>query len=285
MSVLGFPKSGDLRVVTLNLWGRSGSWADRRAVLRDGLRELRPDLIAFQEAVKTEQDDTVVELVGTERHIAYQTTGLLGDGNCSAIASRWPLADVQEVDLQLTPRTADFPATTLIAEVRCPRPIGPMLFVNHLPSWRPQLEWEREIQTVAATRRIEEIVGDRQMHVVLAGDLDAVPEASSIRFLRGLQSLDGMSVCYRDAWEATRPREPGHTFTLSNPLVMEESNVRQETSRRIDYIFVRCNEDGPTLEISGCEHVFDQPVSGVWASDHLGIVADLMSPTSGSEAP
>ncbi len=133
---------------------------------------------------------------------------------------------MHEVDLQLTPRTADFPATTLIAEIPAPDPIGSVLFVNHLPSWKPELEFERELQTTAAARRIEEILGGRRMHVVLVGDLDAVPEASSIRFLRGLQSLGGVSVCYRDAWESTHPEETGHTFTPANPLVMEESNVR-----------------------------------------------------------
>ncbi len=113
------------------------------------------------------------------------------------------------------------------------------------------------------------------MHVVLAGDLDAVPDASSIRFLRGLQSLGGMSVCYRDAWESIHAEEPGHTFTLRNPLVMEESDVRQERSRRIDYIFVRCDEHGPTLAISACALAFAEAVDGVWASDHFGVIADL----------
>ena len=42
------PRLGDVRVVTLNLWGRRGAWADRRSVLIDGFRALRPDLVAFQ---------------------------------------------------------------------------------------------------------------------------------------------------------------------------------------------------------------------------------------------
>ncbi|HZC83944.1 MAG TPA: hypothetical protein VE194_05910 [Rubrobacter sp.] len=37
--------------MTPNLWGRRGAWAERRSVLAEGLRELRPDLVAFQEAV------------------------------------------------------------------------------------------------------------------------------------------------------------------------------------------------------------------------------------------
>ncbi len=89
MSV-GSPKSGDLRVLTLNLWGLGGTWPERRAVLVDGLRELQPDLIAFQEAIKTDERDTAAELVDTEFHLTHQTTGLLNDGNCAVIASRWP---------------------------------------------------------------------------------------------------------------------------------------------------------------------------------------------------
>ena len=269
------PAGGRLRVLTLNHWGVGGDWPRRREVIRGGLRDLRPDLIAFQEAFKDGERDSVAELTGSDYHVFHQETGLLGDGNCAAIASRWPPAHVHELDQQLTSRTGAFPATTLIAEIEAPGPVGPLLFVNHLPSWEPQLELERELQTVAAARRIEELVVERPRHVVLAGDLDATPDASSIRFLRGLQSLGGLSVCYRDAWESAHSGDPGHTFTTRNPLVMEDSDVRQEISRRIDYVFVRCDEHGPTLEISRCELALAEPVGGTWASDHLGVVGDL----------
>jgi endonuclease/exonuclease/phosphatase family metal-dependent hydrolase len=270
--------SSRLRVLTLNLWGTGGAWSERRTVLADGLRRLRPDLLAFQEVYKTEEQDTVAEILGGDYHVHHQTTGLLGDGNCAAIASRWPLAQVEELDQQVTGRAADFPATTLIAEVDAAAPIGRLLFVNHLPSWKPQLELERELQTLAAARRIDELVTQRPIHVILAGDLDATPDAASIHFLSGLRSSGDLSVYYRDAWESMHPDEPGHTFTLRNPLMMEQSTVRQERSRRIDYVFVRCDENGPTLPIVACELAFAEPVNGVWASDHFGVVADLAVP-------
>jgi endonuclease/exonuclease/phosphatase family metal-dependent hydrolase len=261
-----------IRVATLNLWMRNGDWAARSAVLRDGLRALAPDVIGFQEAIKDAEHDTAAEIVGPEYEVHHQATGLLDDGNCAAIASRWPVVGWHEVDLQLTPRTAGFPATTLIAEIDAP---DPLLFVNHLPSWKPQLEHERELQAVAAVRRVEELLGGRDRHVVLAGDLDATPDAASIRFLRGLQSLGGTSAYHHDAWERAHPGDPGHTFTTENPLMTEDSDVRVETSRRIDYIFVRCDERGPTLGVHRCDRIFDEPVDGVWASDHFGLVADL----------
>jgi endonuclease/exonuclease/phosphatase family metal-dependent hydrolase len=99
---------------------------------------------------------------------------------------------------------------------------------------------------------------------VLVGDLDAAPEASSIRFLRGLQSLGGASVCYRDAWPSVHPDDPGHTFTQG-----------EDPARRIDYVFVRCDTHGPTLAIRGCDLAFSEPRGDVWASDHFGVLADL----------
>ena len=279
--------SGVVRVATLNLWGRRGPWAERRSALADGFRELRPDLVAFQEAVANDGYDQVIDLLGPGFHVAHQRDREADrqdgteDGQGVSIASRWPLASVQEVDLDVTPRTGDFAHTTLIAEVLAPEPIGPLLFVNHLPSWQLTFEHERELQTVAAARAIEELLDGREMHVVLAGDFDATPDAASVRFWRGLQSLGGMSVCYRDAWAAIRPGEPGHTFTARNPLVTAENDDwALELGRRIDYVMVRCVEHGPTLDVRACERTFDEPVEGVWASDHFGVVADLSSRTS-----
>jgi endonuclease/exonuclease/phosphatase family metal-dependent hydrolase len=277
-----------VRVATLNLWGRRGAWEERRRVLAEGFRALDPDLVAFQEAVVTDDYDQVADILGPNYHLAHQTDreagrgGDVEDGQGISIASRWPLGEVWEPDLNVTPRTADFACGTIIAEVFAPEPVGPLLFVNHLPNWQLTFEHERELQTVIVARAIEEIAEGHRLHVVLAGDLDATPEAASVRFWRGLQSLGDMSVCYRDAWRSTHPGEPGHTFTAENPLVTAENwDWELELGRRIDHVLVRCSAHGPTLDIRACERLFDEPVNGVWASDHFGVVADLSSQTSG----
>jgi endonuclease/exonuclease/phosphatase family metal-dependent hydrolase len=277
-----------VRVATLNLWGRRGAWEERRRVLAEGFRALDPDLVAFQEAVVTDDYDQVADILGPNYHLAHQTDreagrgGDVEDGQGISIASRWPLGEVWEPDLNVTPRTADFACGTIIAEVFAPEPVGPLLFVNHLPNWQLTFEHERELQTVIVARAIEEIAEERDLHVVLAGDLDATPEAASVRFWRGRQSLGGMSVCYRDAWGSTHPGEPGHTFTAENPLVTAENwDWELELGRRIDHVLVRCSAHGPTLDIRACERLFDEPVNGVWASDHFGVVADLSAQTSG----
>lgn len=271
-----------MRVLVQNLFGRRAGWDGRRTVLANELRQLEPDLVAFPEAILNQDYDQVVDLLGADYHVAHQRDRELGDGSDveagqgHSLGSRWPLGVVRELDLHVTPRTDGFACGVLAAEVVAPDPIGPVLFVYHNPSWNLAYAHERELQAVAAARFIEEIVGQRELHVVLAADLDADPASSTARFWTGRQALDGMSVCYRDAWESKHPGEPGHTFGVpENPLGVDWD----WPYRRIDYIFVRCGEHGgPTLAITACERIFDQPVDGIWASDHFGVMADLDLP-------
>jgi endonuclease/exonuclease/phosphatase family metal-dependent hydrolase len=264
-----------VRVLTLNLYGRRGDWNARRAVIAEGLRGLRPDLVAFQEAIVTEEYDQAADSLGPDYHLAHQAEREPGEegverGQGVSIGSRWPLGKVREVDLHVTPRTAGFACTTLIAELDTP--LGSLIFANHVASWQLQFERERELQALAAARALEELDAD---HIVLAGDLTADPESGGVRFLCGRQSLEGTSVCYRDAWESVHGTEPGETFTPRNPLLSDWD----WPFRRLDYVLVRCGEHGgPTLEIVDCRVVFDEPVDGVWASDHFGVVADLKLP-------
>jgi endonuclease/exonuclease/phosphatase family metal-dependent hydrolase len=262
-------------VATQNLWGVRGDWDARKVVLRDGLRELDLDIIAFQESIVTNEYDQIRDLVGDAYHVFHQAARE-PDGQGLSIASRWEIGAGREIDLHVTPRTADFACSALIAEIHASVPIGDVLFVNHLPNWQVDLEYERELQTVLAVRAVEAMTVGREIHVILAGDLDASPDAASIRFLSGKQSLDGMSICYRDAWDYIHPKEDGHTFTSKeNPLVSD----RDWPFHRIDYLFVRCaTHDGPTLQIADCAQMFNEPINGVWASDHFGVVANLVVP-------
>ncbi len=265
-----------VRVLTHNLYGRRSNWEDRRRVLIEGIRKLSPDLISFQETILTDDYDQAADLLPSDFHIV-NSEAREKDGQGASVASRWPILEVRELDLNVTPRTVDFSCTTLIARIQAPEPFGPLLLVNHFPNWQVDYEYERELQTVIAARSTEAMVREQHMHIIIAGDLDADPDAASVRFLAGKQSLDGISVCYRNAWDSAHPGEPGYTFTAQNPLVMETG--WDWPYKRIDHIFVRCGQHGgPTLHISACELAFDEPINGVWASDHFGITADLTLP-------
>lgn len=262
-----------MRVVTQNLLGRQQNWADRRLALMAGFRKLDADVALFQEAIVTDDYDQPADLLGDGYHFAHHDLRD-ADGSGISIASRWPLGAVREIDLQVNARTADFPASALVADVRWPDGEVPLLLVNHKPSWPTRLELERELQTVTTARFVEEIAERSGQHVVLGGDLDAMPDAASVRFWRGLQSLHGTSVAYRDAWELTHGTEPGHTFPPSeSPLIT--GRWQADLDRRIDYLFVRCVRHGPTMAVRHCARTFDEPVTGAWGSDHFGLVADV----------
>jgi endonuclease/exonuclease/phosphatase family metal-dependent hydrolase len=254
-----------IRVATQNIWRFHGDWENRRRLLVDGLRELAPDVVGFQEAVVTRDYDQPQDLLSPVYDVVHHGARA-ADGGGESIATRWPLGEVREHE-----------NGTLAAEIRTPEPLGRIVFVNPPLSYPKDTEVDRERQAVEVARLVEDMLAGRPAHVILAGDLNAEPEAASIRFLRGLQSLDGMSVCYRDAWEAAHPGEPGHTFTPENPTMPtgETGAWALEPGRRIDYILIRSSGHGPTLDTVSCERLFDEAVDGTWASDHFGVTAEL----------
>ena len=179
-----------------------------------------------------------------------------------------------EVDLHLTTRTADYSCGTVIADVVAPPPIGRLLVVSHGNYWPWWAERERELQAVAVVRRLEELVADEPAHVVVGGDMNAEPSASSMQFWTGRRSLEGVSTAYRDCWESIHGAAGGVTVDPANPLTHhDEPDLNR--GRRIDYLLVGCHAHGPTLRILDCAVVLDQPVDGILPSDHYGVVADL----------
>jgi endonuclease/exonuclease/phosphatase family metal-dependent hydrolase len=279
-----------VRALTINLFAHHGDWPARREVLRDGLRRLRPDVVTLQEAIVDGTYDQAVELLGPDYAVVHQQRGLIGDGrhHGASVASRWPVVATHEVDLHLTERTWDYSCGAVIAEVDAP--VGRLLVACHGDSWAWWAERERELQALALLRRIEELVADEPAHVVIGGDFNATPETASMRLFTGRQSLDGFSTAYRDCWESVHgddrgwtvdPANPlraivqqGWTFAAANPLsAIDEPCL--DRGRRIDYLLVRCGDHGPTLRVADCRRVFDEPVGGVMASDHYGVVADL----------
>jgi hypothetical protein len=193
-----------------------------------------------------------------------------GNGQGISTASRWPVGETIELDLNVTSPTGEFACTSVITEVLAPDLLGRIWLVNHFPDYQLNHAYERELQAVQTAQALEDLLGGRPGHVIVAGDFDAGPDATSVRFWTGRHALNGFSVCDRDAWEAVRPGDPGPTFLPDNPY----SADWDWPFRRIDYILVRCGEHGgPTLRIGSCRRTFDTPATTV--SDHYGLVADL----------
>jgi endonuclease/exonuclease/phosphatase family metal-dependent hydrolase len=74
---------------------------------------------------------------------------------------------------------------------------------------------------------------------------------------------------FEDAWSSLRPDESGDTCCQRPAL----TNPSSELNRRIDFIFIR-GAKPVRVELVG-EHPGDRTRSGLWPSDHAGLVATI----------
>jgi hypothetical protein len=125
----------------------------------------------------------------------------------------------------------------------------PLRFVNtHLEAWDAKV---REAQR----DELLDAVAGTSLPLVVAGDFNAEPDAV------------GMPTSYADAW-AVAGSGSGHTCGQAADLRGESA-----LDHRIDYLWVR--EAG----VANCrvvgDRVGDRTTSGLWPSDHAGVVADV----------
>ncbi|KRR22480.1 endonuclease/exonuclease/phosphatase family protein [Bradyrhizobium retamae] len=270
-----------LRVVTLNVWNRQGD-PKRTGLINLELRRLAPDLVSFQEVVKSPDHSQLDELIhdtglyGTHQADVLRTVPPHADRfGGSAIATRWPHRVEEVLDLRMSDAN-DVPWCSLAVSVPLPGE-DDLLFIAATTSWRLSAESARERQVVALTDL--DARHRRPLPTIIAGDFNATPDAASIRYLTGLQSLGGRSVKYHDAWEVAGEGQ-GYTWSVDNPNAQSEIGriVRQPRHRRrVDYVFVGSWDAHPnaSCEVQAASLAFDLAVDGIWPSDHFGVVADL----------
>jgi endonuclease/exonuclease/phosphatase family metal-dependent hydrolase len=263
-----------IRVVTMNVYGPANpDWDRRHRLTARALEVLEPDVVALQEVPTGPGLSAILDP-------AYDVTGFARtseDGVGGVLATRWPHTFVTEIDQHLTERSREVLPWTATTIVEIETPLGALVIAHHKPSWPFPFELEREQQAVLAARTMEEYIGRRDVHAVVLGDFDAAPDSASMQFWRGKRAVDGLSVCFQDAWESVHPDEPGYTMEAANPLV-RAGEVSTGVTRKIDHILVRSGLHGPTLRVADCQRVLDRAEDGVWASDHYGVLADLVLP-------
>jgi endonuclease/exonuclease/phosphatase family metal-dependent hydrolase len=270
-----------LRVLTVNVQNDEGD-PRRLAVLNRELRRIDPDVVSFQEVAFTPDRNQLDDLLhGTGLHGSHQAQVMaynppfMDRYGGTALATRWPHRIVEVLDQRLAD-APDVPWCTLACLTTVPG-AGELLFIATTASWRLDAEAARERQAIALTdldarHRVE-------LPTVIAGDLNAGPDAASIRYLTGRQSLYGRSVHYHDAW-AVAGSGPGHTWTTDNEGGRDEIEAlvgQPNHRRRLDYVLVGSRQAHPRTSgriVSG-RLALDQPVDEVWASDHFGVVVEL----------
>jgi endonuclease/exonuclease/phosphatase family metal-dependent hydrolase len=261
-----------LKALTINIWNRQGPWERRFELLREGIAALAPDVIGMQEVMSDGASDFAREIGGAlgydvEFGVAHALGGGISFGN--AVLSRHPIA--KHAVFPLPGAGTSEERSLLLTEIATPH--GPLPFATTHLAWRFHHGFVREAQvaTIAEIFKNELPLRDDALPAVLAGDFNARPEATEIRFLTGLHALGGKSLfladCFGEAGEG-----PGYTFDeRKNPFAA----LTHEAPRRIDYVFVR----GPDARGRGkplsARVVLDTLSDGVAPSDHFGVLAEI----------
>ncbi len=270
-----------LSVLTLNIWNDDGPWPERARAIRGWIERLDPDLIGLQEVLTGGGRDQAAELLADlgyhldwARATDFWRDPTLGFGN--AVASRWPIADREETRL---PGSNDGERRVALS-VTVDAPHGPLSFTCTHLNWKLHHGAVRERQVAALCDLVLARRPRGGFPPLLVGDFNAEPESSEIRYVAGLQAIDGRSVHLRDAWrhagDVDSARD-GATWCNRN----DYARPALEPDRRIDYIFVgppRAN--GPGV-IESCRVVCNDKDGGVWPSDHFGVYAELRTESVG----
>lgn len=268
-----------IRVATWNVWWRFGRWKARAKAITTILRSVDADVCTLQEVWAGDGDNLAGQLAAV---LDYQWTwaasprsdrwcrrlglddALLGN----AILSRWPLSDSYN---ELLPDDDDNPEGRLVlgADVRTPWGSLPVL-TTQLNS-HPAGSAIRQLQVDQLALAVSRLTG-RTFPPVVTGDFNAQPSSDEVRRFEGHltpPAVPGQVLI--DAWRYTDAVEAGFTWDRANPLVA----ATFEPSARIDYIFVGRPTSGGRGHIRAAALFATEPLGGVWASDHFGVLADL----------
>ncbi|HZI96825.1 MAG TPA: endonuclease/exonuclease/phosphatase family protein [Actinomycetales bacterium] len=261
-----------MRVLTWNLWWRFGDWQQRADAIASVLCETRPDVVGLQEVWATDAENQGQQLADTlGLHWAWSPSpdsqrwqrraGQPGVEVGNAVLSRWPLLE-QERRLLPAARGTAGDRTVLHTLIDAPGGTLPF-FTTHLDAATDGSATRcRQVEAVA--RLVADHPGDRP--AVVTGDLNAEPESDELRLLGGhLTAPPVAGLVLVDAWRWAPDGDPGWTWDRRNP------HINSSPSARIDYVLVGLGADVADVRLVG-----DEPVDGVWASDHAAVLADLI---------
>jgi endonuclease/exonuclease/phosphatase family metal-dependent hydrolase len=267
----GLLSGGRLRVLTWNIWWRFGPWEERQPAIAATIERLDPDVVCLQETWA----DAVAGLADRLGYHHAYTSRLdydgVGFGN--GVLARWPVAGNETLALP-APEGADEMRTCLRADVAHPdHPEAPLqVFSTHL-NWRFDQSDVRQDQVRAICRFVAGSP-ERSFPPILCGDFNAEPDSDEIRMLTGKAALPVPKLVFNDGWAvagAGAGSGSGDTWSNANPY----ARLDLEPDRRIDYVFAGWPKAGGVGQVLDCRVVGDEPVDGVWPSDHFGVLATL----------
>lgn len=243
------PQAAAVSVLTLNIWHDQQDWPARLEAIVEGVQAADPDIICLQEVLQNaelpNQARTLADRLGYRAYFASWDTAGSAKRYGNAILTRDPVMDS---GLRLLDPPDDY---RVVAHVRVDPGTGPVdVYCTHLHHTRERPD-TRRAQIEDALAFVEETRGAGP--VVLTGDFNARVGDPELRSLRA-RFTDAYGATHEDAEEIT---------TLNT--------AKGHAARRIDHIFVAPGESTALVPEAG-RLVLDEPVDGVWGSDHFGVL-------------
>lgn len=129
------------------------------------------------------------------------------------------------------------------------------------------LEQEGPFNAIQVTQGDEILQGpaDTDLPVILAGDFNSRADGTGTPTYSNL-----IGAGFKDAWNATHPGELGNTWGHDEDLL----NTTVDLTQRLDLVLFRNNLCTLDADVVGDEPI-DRTPSGLWPSDHAGVVATL----------
>jgi endonuclease/exonuclease/phosphatase family metal-dependent hydrolase len=209
----------------------------------------KPDLMALQEAAQSSGMQNRGDIIAQRTGYHWVWTkaagfaGVFEEG--PGVLSRLPIAASEGVMLPHVVNTFGVRvATRAVVET----PAGRVAIVSaHIGGDDPPETVINQDQATAAHNFL--MAAPSSTFHILAGDMNASATEPGMVFLRS--KLD-------DAWLKANPTQPGFTADAASP------------TERIDYVYVESS-----MNVQSCKLLFDQPVNGLYASDHLGVLCEV----------
>ena len=267
------PAAGRLRVATWNLWWHFGPWEERQPAIRETMKAVDADVWCIQEVFRGrdagDQAEELADALGGY-HVAHGTRFDLdrfSESIGNAVISRFPIRD-WEIRALSAPAGLDELRLVVRADIEAPGHVVEV-FSTHL-NYRLDQSHVRQEQVRELCAFVDETTDRRTFPPIVCGDFNADPGAEEIRMLTGLTSVPVPKLVFIDAWRAGGTDE-GSTWDNRNAHAAQDF----EPNRRIDYVLVGYPREAGIGQVVEARLVGDQPVDGVWPSDHFGVVADI----------
>lgn len=268
---------GVMRLLTWNIWWRFGEQAPQRFdAIADALAQADADVVCLQEVYSdsgVHDGERLAERLGYSIVSTERATSRDQQMH-NVVLSRWPISDWASEPLSANDGS---PGVRRALWARLGAPIGPITVIaTHLAFRFDESELrERQLtQILHLADRLRESPADESTPVILAGDLNAVPDSDEIRMLTGRRAAPVRNLVFTDCWPLVRD-DPGHTWVSRNPHLA----MATWPERRLDYVMTSWPRAKPIGTAVAAHLLGEAGANELWPSDHLGVAVDL---TTGS---